>query len=126
MFAFTVFWAYIAFSQFMLIWYANLPEETGYFIRRFSHGWLYVSLFLVIGKFLVPFCFLLPYGAKRDEKLLFRIGIFMLIAQWVDVLWMVQPEFFVEGPKIGWVEIGMTAGFIGVFGLIVRRGIRLP
>ncbi len=121
MFAFTVFWAYIGFSQFMLIWYANLPEETGYFIRRMEDGWMGVSTFLLVGKFLVPFFILMPREAKRNEKVLRNVGIFMLIAQWVDMLWMVQPEFFKDGPRIGLTEIGVTLGFLGVFGLMVFR-----
>lgn len=119
MFAFTVFWAYISFSQFMLIWYANLPEETGYYLKRFHGGWMYVSLFLLIGKFLVPFLVLLPRDAKRNTTLLGLMACFMLVAQWVDVLWMIQPEFFQMGPKIGWIEIGSTLGFLGTFCLFV-------
>jgi len=121
MFAFTVFWAYIGFSQFMLIWYANLPEETGYFINRFHGEWIWVSVFLLVGKFMTPFFFLLPRGAKRNPRILAGVGIFMLFAQWIDVLWMVQPEFFKNGPQIGWIELGVTLGFIGVFGLAVFR-----
>jgi hypothetical protein len=121
MFAFTVFWAYIGFSQFMLIWYANLPEETGYFLTRFHGGWFWVSLFLLLGKFLVPFLVLLPRDAKRNARVLAPIGVFMLIAQWVDILWMVQPEFFKEGPQLGWTEVGITLGFVGVFGLSVAQ-----
>ena len=121
MFAFTVFWAYIGFSQFMLIWYANLPEETGYFIKRFHGGWFYVSAFLLVGKFLVPFFSLLPREAKRNPRILAGVGVFMLIAQWIDVLWMVQPEFFAEGPRFGLTEVGITLGFLGIFGLCVSR-----
>jgi hypothetical protein len=121
MFAFTVFWAYIAFSQFMLIWYANLPEETGYFLHRFHGGWAYVSLFLLVGKFMVPFFILLPREAKRNPKTLAIVGVFMLIAQWIDVLWMVQPEFFADGPRFGFLEVGMTLGFTGIFGLMMFR-----
>jgi hypothetical protein len=121
MFAFTVFWAYIGFSQFMLIWYANLPEETGYFIRRFHGGWLYLSVFLVAGKFLTPFVLLLPRDSKRNPRILTGVGIFMLFAQWIDVLWMVQPEFFKEGPVVGPLEIGIALGFLGLFGLCVSR-----
>ncbi len=121
MFAFTVFWAYIAFSQFMLIWYANLPEETGYFLHRFHGNWKGVSLFLLAGKFLLPFFILLPREAKRCPTLLAWVGVFMLIAQWVDVLWMIQPEFFAEGPRVGWQELGVALGFLGVFGLAVFR-----
>jgi hypothetical protein len=121
MFAFTVFWAYIGFSQFMLIWYANLPEETGYFIRRMQDGWMGVSVFLLVGKFLIPFLILMPREAKRNQKILGYMGVFMLLAQWVDVLWMVQPEFFKDGPRVGLPEIGVTVGFVGVFGLLVSR-----
>jgi hypothetical protein len=121
MFAFTVFWAYIAFSQFMLIWYANLPEETGYFLRRFTEGWMPISVFLLVGKFCVPFFLLLPRDAKRNEPLLMFVGVFMLAAQWIDMMWVVQPEFFHDGPKFGMIEIGTTLGFFGVFALLVSR-----
>ncbi len=121
MLAFAVFWAYIAFSQFMLIWYANLPEETGYFITRMHGQWLWVSLFLLVGKFVLPFVILLPRDAKRNPKILAGVGIFMLFAQWIDILWMVQPEFFKEGPILGLTELGVTLGFLGIFGLCVAK-----
>lgn len=121
MFAFTVFWAYIGFSQFLLIWYANLPEETGYFLNRFHGGWAWVSIFLLVGKFLVPFALLLPRDAKRSGSMLAVVGIWQLLSQWVDVMWVVQPEFYKDGPVIGWMEIGVTLGFLGLFGLVVVR-----
>ena len=120
MFAFTVFWAYIGFSQFMLIWYANLPEETVYFIHRFHGGWLYVSVFLLLGKFWTPFFLLLPRDSKaqRQDALDCR-RCFMMFAQWIDVMWMVQPEFFKEGPRFGWIEIGVALGLLGGFSMLV-------
>jgi hypothetical protein len=121
MFAFTIFWAYIAFSQFMLIWYANLPEETMYFMHRMVGGWKYVSIFLLLGKFMVPFFALLPREAKRSESRLLKVGIFMLIAQWIDLIWIIQPEFFKNGPQISWIEIGGFLGFAGLFGLTTTR-----
>lgn len=121
MFAFTVFWAYIGFCQFMLIWYANLPEETGYFLRRMTPGWLPVSIFLIVGKFAAPFMLLIRRGNKRSETRLFWVALYMLVCQWIDMLWLVQPEFFKAGPKFGWIEIGTTLGFIGVFGFLVLR-----
>jgi hypothetical protein len=121
MFAFTVFWAYIGFSQFMLIWYANMPEETGYFLTRLNGGWLWVSVFLLLGKFVTPFILLLPRDAKRSEDRLLWVGLFMIFAQWIDVMWMVQPEFFKSGPSIGWIEIGTLLGFVGVFGMSMVR-----
>ncbi len=121
MFAFSVFYAYIGFCQFMLIWYANMPEETGYFIRRMSGSWMGVTVFLLFGKFMVPFFFLLPREAKRDEGRLIWVGIFMLVAHWIDLLWISQPELFAEGPKVSWIELGTAAGFLGLFGLAVVR-----
>jgi hypothetical protein len=121
MFGMTVFWAYIGFSQFMLIWYANLTEETGFFITRMHGGWLYVSAFLAFGKFMVPFFLLLPRDSKRDPKLLTFTALFMLVAHWIDLFWVVQPNFFKEGPAFGWIEIGETIGFIGLFAFMVTR-----
>jgi hypothetical protein len=121
MFAFSVFYAYIGFSQFMLIWYANIPEETIYYIHRFHGSWMYLSIFLVAGKFGLPFFVLLPRDVKRNVKVLAPVAIFMLVANWIDVLWMVQPSFFPEGPRFSWIEIGTTLGFLGIFGLFVAR-----
>lgn len=121
MFAFTIFWAYIGFCQFMLIWYANLPEETRYYLLRFNGNWGYVSVFLLVGKFMVPFFALLKRDAKRNESVLMGVAIFMLVAHWVDVLWMSQPEFHREGPTLTWMEPAITLGFLGIFGLAVIR-----
>lgn len=121
MFAFTVFYAYIGFSQFMLIWYANLPEETGYYLKRMSGTWLYVSIFLLLGKFLTPFVLLLPRTMKRKGNVVVAVGVFMLVAHWIDVLWLIQPEFFKEGPRVGLTEIGTLMGFAGLFGFVVVR-----
>jgi hypothetical protein len=120
MFAFSVFWAYIGFSQFMLIWYANLPEETGYFLHRMTPAWKAVSAFLLFGKFFAVFFMLLPRGNKRDPRVLWGVGWFMLVAQWIDILWLVQPEFFTS-PTVGWVELGVLAAFVGAFGLSIFR-----
>lgn len=121
MFAFTIFWAYIAFSQFMLIWYANLPEETMYFMHRMEGNWKFVTVFLLLGKFLVPFFSLLPRDAKRSPSRLMKVAIWMLFAQWIDLIWIIQPEFFKDGPRISWIEIAGFLGFAGLFGLLTTR-----
>ncbi len=121
MFAFTIFWAYIGFCQFMLIWYANLPEETMYFMHRMEHKWIYVTVFLFFAKFMVPFFALLPRAAKRSGSRLLKVGIWMLFAQWIDILWMIQPEFFKEGARVGWIEVAGFIGFGGLFCLMVSR-----
>lgn len=92
LFAFVVFWAYIAFSQYMLIWYANLPEETGWFLRRQSGGWQWVGLVLIVGHFLLPFLALLSRPPKRKKRLLVPVAAWVLTMHWVDLLFVVGPE----------------------------------
>ncbi|MGE4233429.1 MAG: molybdopterin oxidoreductase [Bacteriovoracia bacterium] len=119
MFAFNVFWAYIMFSQLMLQWYANLPEETPYYILRLNSGWLGYSGVLLLVHFILPFFLLIRRGAKRNENWLKKMAILMLIAQWMDIYYLVMPVFFKAGPVFGWIEIGVFLGFLGLFGLSV-------
>ena len=112
---FTVFWAYIAFSQFMLIWYANIPEETEFFIMRSQNGWMGVSLALLIFKFIVPFLALLPRWAKRNHSHLIAVCILILFMQYIDIMWLVYPNFFEGHFVFGFWEIGMFLGFAGIF-----------
>jgi hypothetical protein len=121
MFAFTVFWAYIAFSQYMLIWYANLPEETIFIIPRTEGAWLPVSLFLLIGKFIVPFIALLPRASKRNPVFLSALAIWILVMQYVDLFWLVYPTYSHEKVIFGLPEITIFAGFLGVFLFLVTR-----
>lgn len=119
--AFTVFWAYIAFSQFMLIWYANLPEETIFYLHR-SHGsWLFVSVGLLIFRFVVPFLALLPRWAKRTPCHLASVCILILVMQYVDLYWLVYPSFNNEHVSFSWMEIGAFVGFLGGFCLVVAQ-----
>jgi hypothetical protein len=112
---FTVFWAYIAFSQFMLIWYANIPEETEFYIIRSLNGWMSVSFALLIFRFIVPFLALLPRSSKRNNSIIVPISILVLIMQYVDIYWLVYPNFFDGVPQFGFWEIGMFLGFAGLF-----------
>lgn len=114
MWAFVVFWAYIAFSQFMLIWYANLPEETPYLLQRVTGPWRPVSMALMIAKFWLPFFLIISQKGKRSERWLFVVALWFLAAQWLDVYWLVFPTFFAT-PCFGWMEIGMFGGFAGLF-----------
>lgn len=118
MFAFLVFWTYIGFSQFMLIWYANLPEETFYMIKRVHGAWEPVSIALMLGKFGIPFFLIVSRKAKRNENWLLFMAVWFLAAQWLDVYWMVYPTFF-DAPIFGWMEVGVFAGFAGLFFLSV-------
>ncbi len=112
---FTVFWAYIAFSQFMLIWYANIPEETEFYIMRSLNGWMPVSFGLLIFRFIVPFLILLPRGNKRNNSILVGTSILVLVMQYIDLYWLVYPNFNEGVPKFGGWEIGTFLGFAGLF-----------
>jgi hypothetical protein len=126
MFAFVVFWAYISFSQFFLYWYANITEETKFFILRNTDGWYYVSVFLVLGHFGIPFLFLLRQQAKKDLRQICAICFWILFVHMVDLYWLIVPE---RGPSLthgeqlmyggtffydllAIVTIGATIGFI--------------
>jgi hypothetical protein len=93
LFAFTIFWAYIAFSQYMLIWYGNLPEETIWYRHRFEHGWGWHSAMLLIGHFVVPFIVLLPRASKRLLPVLSFMAVWALIMHWFDLHWLSMPVY---------------------------------
>jgi len=115
LFGFTVFYAYIAFSQFMLIWYANLPEETIFYLHR-SHGsWMTVSMSLLVFKFIVPFLALAPRGAKRNMKNLIWVSVLILVMQYVDIYWLVYPNLDSNQVLFSFWEIGIFIGFLGLF-----------
>ncbi len=120
MFGWTIFWAYICFSQYMLIWYANLPEETFYFINREKGSWLYVGLFLLLIKFILPFLLLLPRAAKRNIGYLSCVGGLVLFSQWLDLNWMIMPSYAPNGFVLGWQDFGCLVGFLGLFVFTLR------
>ena len=92
MFAFAVFWAYIGFSQFFLIWYGNIPEETLFFIHRLEGGWKPFSLFLVLGHFIIPFILLMGRSAKNSPQLMGGMAVWILFMHYLDLFWVVIPN----------------------------------
>jgi len=118
-FAFSIFWMYIAFSQFMLIWYANLPEETEWMIPRTYTGWGIIGVALMVLKFGIPFFALMPQKVKESGTGLLTVCACVLVGQWIDLFWVILPVFSPERVVFGWTEIGITLGFLGLFGWIV-------
>lgn len=112
--AFTIFYAYIAFSQFMLIWYANLPEETIFYLNRSTGGWMAASLSLLFFKFAVPFLLLLPRAAKRSIAHTSLVACLILVMEYIDIHWMVYPNFSATW-VFSWYEIGCFIMFAGLF-----------
>ena len=107
MFAFVVFWTYIAFSQYMLYWYANLPEEIVWFHKRFEGGWGVVAISLLIFNFVLPFLLLLPRATKRIAPALATMAVWLLVMHWVDLWWIAMPSMHVL-PEAG--HAALSAG----------------
>ncbi|MBL8752897.1 MAG: hypothetical protein JNK15_06305 [Planctomycetes bacterium] len=148
MFAFMVFWTYANFSQYMLIWYANLPEETAWFTHRKHGGWAAVGQILILGHFFIPFAFLMSRHVKRNPVALAVGAIFLLVIHCIDMQFLILPnnshapadagaaaDHHVEGigaylSHLHWADFGC---FVGVLALVlgfvlwnVRRANLLP
>lgn len=117
LFAFSTFWAYLWFSQYMLIWYANLPDETVYYVRRLHGFWQPLFVLNLFLNWVVPFFALLPRMNKQRAGILVRVSIVLLAGRWLDLYLMIMPPFSGGKPHIGIWEIGLVAGLVGVFGL---------
>jgi len=123
LFAFTVFWAYIGFSQFFLIWYANITEETRFFHLRNTDGWWWVSNVLVWGHFVVTFVLLLSAGRKKKPLAMTALCLWILLMLMVDIYWLIIPE---RGPSLTfgeslWLDgtwIGDVVAFVGIGGIV--------
>jgi hypothetical protein len=124
LFAFVCFWAYIAFSQYMLIWYANIPEETFYLLHRLQGDWLAISIALAVVRFAVPFLVLLSRGAKMNPRILFWVSILLLVGQLLDLYWLIMPELHERHPVFGWQELGPPLLMTGAMMLHVSRFLR--
>ncbi len=121
LFAFCIFWAYIAFSQYMLIWYGNLPEETVYFLKRMGQGtWQLFGMMLPVLRFLLPFALLLRRDAKRKALTLVLAASIVLLGHYVDIAWIVLPAF-APSMRWGWQELTVWCAFVGVFLVLATR-----
>ena len=115
MFGFVVFWAYIAFSQYMLYWYGNIPEETIWFRHRLEHGWEMHSLILLVMHFFLPFLILLPRFTKRSIAVLGFMAVWLLIMQWYDLHWLSMPALHPDHAGYHWLDFTCWLGLFGVF-----------
>ncbi len=117
--AFSCFWMYIWLSQYMLIWYSNIPEETFYFTAR-SHGaWgpLFITNFFL--NWAIPFFVLLPRPAKENPRVLWKVAVVILIGRWLDLYLAINPARGLDFPAFGFCEIGSILGVIGLFGFLM-------
>ena len=125
--AFVAFWAYIAFSQFMLIWIANLPEEVPWYLARGRGGWLTTAVFLVVFHFLVPFFVLLHRDLKRSPRALSFIAVWVLLVHYIDVYWVMMPALQ-HDPRgavgLHWTDLTAVLGVGGAFAAYVVWRVR--
>jgi hypothetical protein len=124
LFAFSTFWMYIWFSQYMLIWYANISEETAYYVARLHNAWAPLFLLNMILNWAVPFAALLPRGTKRSPSALGRVAAVVIAGRMLDVYLMIAPPLQGARPSLGIWELGMFAGAGGALVLAFYRGLR--
>ena len=130
LFAFTAFWAYIAFSQFFLMWYANLPEETIWFKARTEGSWMTVSVLLVAGHFAAPFLYLMGRAVKRRGWTLAVGGVWLLAMHFVDLYWQVMPTLHPEGARPSVLDaaalLAVGGAFVAAASVLMRRQALVP
>ena len=114
MLAFVMVWAYFNFSQWLIIWSGNLPEEIPWYVRRMNGGWEYVGLFLVVFHFAVPFALLLSRQLKRKARTLVWLASWLIFMRIVDIFWHIEPAFHKEF-HLNWVLFTIVAGMGGLW-----------
>jgi hypothetical protein len=110
LFAFSTFWAYVWFCQYMLVWYANLPEETGHYVARFGGGWSTLFWLNPVLCFVLPFVAQLTQPAKRDPGTLYGVALVVLLGRWLDTYLLVAPS---QGP-VPALPLGAIAATVAV------------
>lgn len=115
LFAFTVFWAYVGFSQFMLLWYANIPEETFWFKQRFVNSWGTLSWVLLFCHFVIPFFGLLSRHVKRNRKALAFWAIWQLVMIYLDMYWLIMPTLGIEEVPFQLIDLTCWIGVASLF-----------
>jgi hypothetical protein len=114
LYAFIMLWAYLSYSQFLIIWSANLPEEIPYYLKRFGNGWQGITLVIIAGHFVLPWLLLLFRVNKRITRRLVAVASFMLVMRFLDVFWLIAPWVKQGAFGVHWMDI---AAVLGVFGL---------
>lgn len=121
--AFTVFWAYIGYSQYMLIWYANIPEETIYFKIRNTESWHLLSTILVVGRFFIPFPILLFQSVKKNVKLICGVSVWILLMQALDLYLVVLPSLHQKGLNPSLYDFSSVVAVLGACGGVFFRNL---
>ncbi|MBK8048249.1 MAG: hypothetical protein IPK16_14685 [Anaerolineales bacterium] len=113
--AFVMIWAYFSFSQFLIIWSANLPHEVTWYYRRLNGLWSVVALVLVLFDFAIPFLALLSRSFKRKAQLLSGLAVLILVGRWIELQWLIMPAFQPESVRLPWVDIALLVAIGGLW-----------
>jgi hypothetical protein len=115
LFAFNMLWAYFGFSQLLIIWAANQPEEITFFHSRLYGTWGMVAIIVLVFHFFVPFFVLLPQDVKRSTRWMPKIAIWMIFMRLVDLFWLTRPEFSLGGVQFHWLDLVVPVALIGIW-----------
>jgi hypothetical protein len=122
LFAWSCFWGYIAMSQYLLVWYGNMPEETIWYVERWNGNWKYMTMLMVNVRFTLPFLGLLGRTAKANPRTLGFMSVLLLLGSFLDLHWLIMPRGLGEGSVFSWIELGplvlmggLTMVGIGIF-----------
>jgi len=123
MFAFSIFWTYLWFSQYMLIWYANIPEETIYFKHRVQGAYKPIFFLNLIINFLCPLIILMKRSAKRNYTLVAFMAVLIIFGHWIDFYQMIMGSLIKEKVELGWLDFGILSLFVGMMIFFVGRAL---
>lgn len=122
MFALTVVWAYFSFSQYLIIWSGNLPEEIEWYLHRMHGGWQTIGVALTIVHFAAPFFLLLMRGIKRNPTLVTKVAMWLIFARLLDLFWLIAPETHHDGLVISWMDLVIPATLFALWvGLYMQQ-----
>src|SRR5262249_55192238 len=120
--AFVMFWSYVSFSQYLIIWAGNLPEEIPWYLRRLSGGWGWFGVALIVLHFALPFLLLLPESANRNPRILASVAGLIVFMRLLDVYWLVRPVFTQTGDsprtahfQVTWLDVAAPIAIGGIW-----------
>ncbi len=121
---FVLLWAYLSFSQFLIIWAGNLQDEIPWYVSRAYGGWGVIALFLVLFHFAIPFVLLLNRPITKSSRALAGVAIALFIMGWVDLYWIIEPAFRPQGPQLSWMDIATPFGLGGLWMAVFLQKLR--
>jgi hypothetical protein len=124
MLTFVMLWAYLSFSQFLIIWSGNLPEEIPWYLKRMQGVWGALAIALIVGHFALPFLLLLSRSLKRNSPLLAKLAVFVIVMRLVDAIWLVGPAYEHQGFPLHWMYVVIPIGMLGLWVYAFARNLR--